>query len=204
MTEITEDFASSDKVIIVTGRAKDLGSFIELAEENLSDNFDLFSVDPLEEDVGIDGNVRWIGFISGVEFEGFSFEDQASRLLSSGDLGVTVCANSLEALNTAKLKYDYETDTPFELNERKDIAEKLEKFTPFTTDEVQYALVFRSLEATGKLSLMRGIVNDEQVMVLALVVTAGDEENHAMSIQPLALLLNTGVVDVETMFNIQD
>lgn len=182
--------SEQDKIIVVVGRAPDFDGFIGLVSAHLFDNYDLITAQALEEDHGIDGKIRFVGFVSGTPtVEGFSINDQARRLnQTGGELGATVYNDADEAMAAARDKFGFQ-DADLNVEQRQARRELLkEKYPNLASDEIAFYNVFESLVTTGKVNLMRGILDDD-TPVSCIVFGVSDDQNQ-MTIQAMALMID--------------
>lgn len=183
------DDQTPHKVMVVVGRFPDVSNFADAVGQYLYDNFDLIVAQPLEEDDDRDfqGNLRFIGFVTGTEIGGMTLDNQAMAIKSSGGvLGAEVYATMERAMDDAKERLGFDNGGAA-LAERVEMVQDIvNRFTKFDVDELQFGTIFQTLAEAGRLRMIRGLIDDEPVMVMALITT---DDDHGMRINPMAVLL---------------
>jgi hypothetical protein len=171
----------ASQTLLVVGRAENAADWIELVQGELFDNYTLQVFQPLEEEVGIDGKIRWIAFVS-LDGPGQAPETQLHRLRAIG-LGAYYCLSMEEAMQKAKDDYGFGTEQEERI---KAIQEMTERFPPFTAEETERYSIFDALYHVGRLRILRGRFGPEGKLVMVLAhIAASDHEVH---VTPLAML----------------
>lgn len=178
------------RVMIVVGRFSDVNDFVEAVGGFLYDNFDIVAAQPLEVEDERDflGNLRFIGFVSGKEMPEMTLDKQAKAIKSSGGvLGATVHDSMKDAMDWATEKFDWDNGKSALAAAIEKSEEMVKKFTNFTVDEIEFGVVFKTMMEASRLNIIRGLIDDEPVMVMALVTSDGIGET--LKINPMAVLL---------------
>lgn len=191
--EVEAEDETKKRTLVITGRAKDISGFVNLVEDLLFDNFSIFTVDPLEDEEGADGKVRWIAMASGYEIGELTADNQTTRLRNTGgDLWCRSYLTLEEAGAEAETEYGYFTRHK-ELEKREEVAkERDEKFTGFTAEEIQSLKLFSLLHAHGQILPIRALYEDRPVVLLTWPVTNFDETE--ITITPYAILCTDAIM----------
>ena len=190
MSVPTDEVFSEAKVLVVVGRSPDLSHFAESVSSLLFDNFTLVVAQPLEDDIGADGKIRFIGFVTGEEIEGRSADNQAMRFKpTGGDLSARVYPDVETAMTDAKERYGFDNGGGALAEHAEKMKEMLLRFPKFTANELEASSVFDSLVNTGRLTLIRGLYDEQPVCVLAMVTS--NEEESEVKFNPLAILVTS-------------
>lgn len=202
MEEETTELQSSDKVMVVVGRSPDVAHFVHIVNQYLSDNYDLVAAQPLEEedDRDFQGNLRFIGFVSGAEAEGMTLDNLALVINGTGGtLGATIYEDMVQAMGDAKIRYGFDNGFGAAQERAEKVQELIAKFKPFSADEVEYAHVFMALFETGRLRMIRGLLDDEPVITFCLVTN--DEAGTEINCKVMCVLATTKIrSDLELPF----
>jgi len=170
------------RILTIVGRAKNPKEFQNSFKEFLDDNFNVEGIHSLGEFYEVDGNERFIAFVS----ENIT-EEQTSNISyvvhsvrSEGYASET--HDSLEeALEYARERYHLEDD---DVKAQEKFAEIRERFPNFSAEEWEQFNIFDSLYHTGKIIPIRGRLDDELVMVIVTVAHGSDE----IRVTPLAII----------------
>lgn len=179
---IMEVGGTDERVLVVAGRAPDIAHFVKHVREHVFDNFNLAVATPVEEELGIDGQLRFIGFIVGRSVDNLTIDNQAMVLKSDTTLGAVVYDDMDAAIAGAKERYGYDDGSAALAERAERMKEISERFTTMTAAEVEYASIFESLMGTGRLTLVRGIIDDTPVCCWAMVSTSEAETEVKMQI----------------------
>ncbi len=179
-----------DRVLVVAGRAPDIAHFVEHVNEYVRkfDNFNLAIATPVEEDIGIDGNLRFIGFVNGTSIANLTIDNLALVLKADTTLGVRIYNNMPEAMAGAKEQYGFDNGSQALAERAERMKEISERFTTMTAAEIEYASTYEALMAAGRLTLIRGIMDDTPVCCWAMI--SANEDETEMKVQVLSVLVN--------------
>lgn len=183
MTEIEDEV--KEEVMIVVGRDKSIPAFKEKVDSVLYDNFTLKIIEPIESEVGADGNVRFIGFVSGSEIAQYTFEAVSLRLATEYQFkGIDVLFPTLEdAFVYANAEFGFGQEQREHLEKLKKVSEK---YPAATAAEIEQFDIFAALMATDQVRAVRATFSDEPIMLLVKITESNDE----FLVSPLAVLVN--------------
>lgn len=172
-------------VIIVVSRSETAHAFAHEVDDLLYGGYGIIAIHPLGEP-GLDEKERFLAFIGQIGEEAqFPFETQVMRLTSSTRTA-RVFEDSEEALEYAKENYELDQDH-VEAHERFERIK--EKFPPPTAQEIEQFIVFQALMNFGAFTLVRGLLDDEPVVVLATITQGPDQ----VLTSKLAILMNEDI-----------
>lgn len=155
----------------------------------LWDNFEIIAIDPLEEEIGADGKMRFIGFISGVDFDHASAENQSTKIKkqSEGMFSARAFENLDDAVSYARENYNFKFVEEIVKEKAEQVKHVISKYGTLTADEIEFRQMFDSFVQAGILKMLRGLIDDEPVCVLVLMNPSQDLTQ--VKINPVALLL---------------
>lgn len=184
------DELEEKEVVLVVGRATDPGEWLTIVKANLYDNFTIVSYQPVEEEIGIDGKVRWIAFVTN-DGVGASSAAQVIRLRGEG-FGAYDFSSMEEAVDYAKLTYEFGTEQEAAAQHMAEIAER---FQPFTAEESEAYSIFDALYHVGRTRLVRGLYGEDEIPVVVVCHMAAGGDMTEVRVTPLAMLITPAFID---------
>lgn len=174
--------------IIVVGRSATAHDFGHEISELLYTGYGIIAIHPLGEP-GVDEKERFLAFIGkmGNEELQFPFDTQVMRLTSSTRTA-KMFEDFEEALEFAQENYSLD-DYRIEAHEQFERVK--ERFPSPTAEEIEQFIVFQALMNFGAFTIVRGLLDDEPVIVIATVTQGPDE----MRVSKLALLINDEIAE---------
>lgn len=182
---------TNHRVMVVVGRFPDVANFVATVSSLLYDNFDLVVAQPLEEEDERDfqGSLRFIGFVTGTEIGGSTLDNQSMGIRATGGmLGATVYDSMEEAIKDATKRLGFDSGEAEIIERAEKITDIVNRFTKFSVEEMEFGRIFTTLVEAGQVNLIRGLIDDEPVMILAMVTSNDEGETR---INPMAILIST-------------
>lgn len=179
-----EEFISN-KFITVAGRAASIDEFAAEIKKNLYDNYQIVAIHGLGE-FGIDDKERYLAFITGESETGKNFFAQEQKLL-----GAQFGAHTHNTLEDA---YDYSKEnypafTEEQVEKQQKYEEMAERFPPVRAAEIEQFHILESMWASGRISFVRCLLDDEPCLVLITIAAGADE----LRVRPMAIMINEDI-----------